>query len=272
MSCLIIGCDVQTEPGPSLPYAPANHLVINEVYTLPSSNPNAHSWIEIYNPTRTAVNIRFWSLSFTTNAFGGTQLVYYRRSGSSIVVDTVIFRTAQDTVGRFDFLFTIQDEGQISRPLMLGPGEFYTLVGNIERLRVYNSLGPGDGPEPKSTPSLIGNLRSVIIARDTVNPQLTVPDTLSFFFGEFFLSQREQIILKDSVGRVVDVVRYGNYTYPGPGNDPYPSNQSVGVVPDFESIARYAGAYATDNSASDFYVTRTGVRPIPHWLSQLYKK
>lgn len=267
----MIGCDVQTEPGQSLPYAPANHLVINEVYTLPSSNPNTHSWIEIYNPTKTAVNIRFWTLSFTTNAFGATQLTYYKRSGSSIVVDTVIIRFAQDTVGRFDFLFTIRDEEQIG-PLMLGPGEFYTLVSNIERLRVYSSLGPGDGPEPKSTPFLIGDPRFVVIPRDTVNPQLTVPDTISFFSGLFFLSQKEQIILKDSVGRVVDVVRYGNYIYAGPGNDPYPSNQGVGVVPDFESIARYAGAYTTDNSANDFYITRTGLRPIPHWLSQLYKR
>ena len=267
---VLTGCDIETEPMQQLSYGPANHLVINEVYTLPVSNPNAHSWIEILNPTNTRVNIRFWSLNFTTHAQVTTQLTYYKRVGVSILPDTSFFIFSGDTVGRFDFYFTITSTE--TSPLRLGPNEFYTLISDKRRMEVYNNLGLGDGPSPTSSPTLVANPRIVIIPRDTTNPQLDIPDTLTFYSGDFLLRQTDQIILKDSTGRAVDVVRYGGYTYSGPGNDPYPSNQSIGGVPDYESIARYAGAYATGNSANDFYITHAGLRPIPHWFSQLYKK
>ncbi len=268
---IFVGCDVETDPLPQLPYGPANHLVINEVYTLPASNPNAHSWIEIYNPTNTTANIRFWTLNFAARAQVRTILLFYKRIGPTLVVDSIFTSfDGRDSVGQFDFLFTVT--GFSTTPLRIAPGEFFTLISDKQRMLVYNNLGPGDGPEPKSSPFLGTFPNIIVVPRDTANPRLNIPDTARSFSTLFLLNQKDQIVLKDSLGRPVDVVRYGGYTYTGSGSDPYPSNQSVGVVPEFESIARYAGAYDTDNSANDFYITRPGLRPIPHWLSQLYKK
>jgi hypothetical protein len=158
----------------------------------------------------------------------------------------------------------------------LNPNEFFTIVSNLDRLRVFNTIGPGNGPSPESTPFLPINQASyfdyALVLRDTVNPRVDQPDTVLGYTYSFYLRQSDQIVLKDSLGRKVDVLRYGGYTYTGSGNDPYPEYKSIGTVPDFESVARYAGAYDSGNSATDFYITRPGLRPIPHWLSQLYKK
>ncbi|MBM2841048.1 MAG: hypothetical protein HW412_1576, partial [Bacteroidetes bacterium] len=47
---------------------------------------------------------------------------------------------------------------------------------------------------------------------------------------------------------------------------------SLGIIPQYESLARYVGGYSTDNAAFDFFVTDVVVRPIPHWYSQKYKQ
>jgi hypothetical protein len=168
-----------------------------------------------------------------------------------------------------------------SDDVLLAPGEFLTLVSDISRLRVYNTLGPGNGPPPDSSPFLpldgdfqasgIYAYRLSTLFRDSLNPRLQIPDTLFGAQYLFFLQSTDQIILKDSTGSAVDVVRYGNYVYAGSGTDPYSSNVSIGTVPAFESIVRYAGGYDTDNSVNDFYITRPGLRPIPHWISQSTK-
>jgi hypothetical protein len=82
----------------------------------------------------------------------------------------------------------------------------------------------------------------------------------------------EQLLLKDPSGNVVDVVRYGNYVYGGPDtNDPYPNNTSMGFLPEFQSIQRYAGAYDTDNTANDFYESTFEIVPTPNWFNSVCK-
>jgi hypothetical protein len=314
-----VGCDVETQSQPPLSYPPANRVVINEVFALPASNANAHSWLEIYNPTGQTVNLKKWSLSFRTTRIQQTTLVYYDTVGhrGSIqpvpgligtiysaldsVFDVPIYRLVDSLTLRVIPIAGAPVDLKLGAPnqgnLNLRPNEFLTLVNDIDRLRVYNTIGPGRGPEPASSPFLpltqnnvvyqlvLGRdtlpvslpsitYRAVTYQRDTLllQTQRRIPDSLYTYIFIFSLGQTGQIVLKDSVGNTVDVVRYGNYTFTGPGADPYPGNQSVGIVPEYESVARYAGAYDTRNSVNDFYITRPGLKPIPHWLSQLYKK
>ena len=88
----------------------------------------------------------------------------------------------------------------------------------------------------------------------------------------------EQLVLKDSAKRVVEVVRMGDSTYSNIIRDSVysspllgPANKSIGTVPEFQSIARYGGGYFTGNTANDFYITRPGLVPIPQWYSQFSK-
>ena len=295
---LLSGCDVETEPQPPVSYQPANHLIINEVFTLPSSNPNAHSWVEIYNPTGQTLNLAKWSLTYKTTRYNVAALLFY-----TPVYDTITrithFEISQfqqqafpDTVAAtYDVPLTRAADSILVHVIPIAgspvdfkfadstgafelqPNEFCTLVSDLPRLRVFNTIGPGSGPAPVSSPLLpMRNpfFRFVTFERDSAHPRQTLPDTAYGYYYSFFLGPTDQIVLKDSTGVASDVVRYGNYVYSGV--DPYPTYQTIGVVPDGESIARYAGAYDTRNTANDFYITRAGLRPIPHWISQLWKK
>jgi hypothetical protein len=92
------------------------------------------------------------------------------------------------------------------------------------------------------------------------------------FYG-FFLQPTDQLVLKDPGGNVVDVVRYGGYVYQGAAiDDPAPGNMSIGLIPEFQSIQRFAVAYSTGNTATDFYVSTSAIIPTPHWYSLRYKR
>jgi len=299
----VFGCEVTTESQPPIPYQPANHFVINEVYTLPLSNPNAHSWLELFNPTTRVIDLKKWSIAFQTRRYQQRTLIWYRvvidsnavppksvqafrfesrLTPDSVAVYDVPLMRATDSIQATIYLLPVVPDtilqtkiADTTRSVRVAPNQFFTLVSDLDRLRVYNNIGPGEGPEPVSTPLLpMENpvFRVAVFQRDTTTPRIERPDTVYGYLYDFFLNQSDQIVLKDSSGQASDVVRYGNYTFTGPGTDPYPTYQSIGVVPQFESIARYAGAYDTRNTANDFYITRPGLRPIPHWLSQLWKK
>ncbi len=298
----LTGCEVETLRQPPLSYPPANHMVINELYTLPVTHRNAHSWLELYNPTQQTINVQDWSLSYKTIRYRQVTLIYYdtiRRPEARLFIrsitvsvtadtpattyDVPLFRTAPSIPGvlyRFPIFapdtivpFTFSDT--ITTPLRIRPNQFLTLVSNLERLRVYNTIGPGEGPNPTSTPFLPAMnplVRIAVLERDTLRIRASRPDSIYSYIYDFYLQQTDQVVLKDSAGQTVDVVRYGNYAFTGPGPDPYPTYRSIGTIPMYESMARYAGAYDTKNTANDFYITREGLPPIPHWLSQLYKK
>ena len=134
-----------------------------------------------------------------------------------------------------------------SIPDTLEPGQFLVLIGDSIHFYVHTLLGPGKG------------------TATWYIPPFNVPGQGGFQFGmPFMLSESGELVLKDTSGNAIDVVRYGNYVPPSP--DPYPGNQSAGVIPEWSSLSRYAGGYSTGNTANDFYMES---KPIPMWYSQL---
>jgi hypothetical protein len=267
------GCEIITEEPPVVDFRPAFHVVINEVFALPPSPQSQYSWVELLNPTRDTVDIGRWTLTFTTSR---------QQTVTTVVLDSLYqFRlllsseTGPPTQGVYDVAFArqvlISPSGiSILESFPLAPNGLYTLVSNEDRLLDHTEWGPG--PE---------NSRFIRFAFPTID-SLLIDSTFQYSRDSvvaisyqteyiFQLQSAEQLVLKDGNGQVVDVVRYGNYVYPGPGPDPYPGNQSLGVLPPYESIARYAGGFFTANTAFDFYVTNPEVRPIPHWYSQRYR-
>jgi hypothetical protein len=289
---LVAGCELVTDEPAKPIFNPASHIVINEVFTLPFNNFNTvHSWIELYNPARDSVDLSGWTLSYTTSRTSVLQL---------LDKDTVHVRdtTQADTVGvavRYsDSLFIIQfldSIGTLDVPLaaqrrvILRGDQFLTITTDLNRLKLFTDVGPGSGPEPISTPQLVSEADTnlgvgglplgVLPSPDTANyARLSIDDTIRYDVYLFYFLTTDQIVLKDPSGNTVDVVRYGNYSYPGPGPDPFPNNRSVGAIPEYESIARFAGAYFTGNTADDFYITRVQIpqtRPIPQYYSQAAK-
>ena len=269
------GCTLETEPPNPPKLSPANHVVINEVFTLPPTNQNFHSWIEIFNPTMDTVDLTDWSLNYTTSRLLTTAFVYKDTLRDTITtqlnlipIDTVFLPTRVDSLRRYDVHFARGNQ------YILGPNEFLTLVNDMTKLEVYTQLGPGPGyaPAAHSLHYFFEELEIVHIPLDSTYITLARPDTGRYSLYVFAFVETDQIILKNASGQAVDVLRYGNYIYPGPGADPYPNNKSLGMMPELESFARYLGAYDTGNSANDFFVPRDyGVRPIPHYYSQISK-
>lgn len=255
-SCILIlpSCTLVTENPPAPLVKPGTNVVINEIFTLPESNQRTYSWIELLNPTDRVIATRGWKIAFTTN-------------GNS-------FRVALDDSGRVVFFQQLQQgRGEWEIPLgvdSLRPGSFITLVNNRERLLSYTDYGPGQGIKVELDSLYI----RIVTARGDTTGGISRPDTLLFTSIRFLFAPSDQIILRNNAGQTVDAVRYGNYTYTGSGSDPTPNNRSLGLLPEYQSFARYNGYY-TGNSADDFYITGVQIsqtRPIPHWHSQAYKK
>jgi hypothetical protein len=247
-SLVFVACELQTQE-PELPKVnPANTLVINEVFTLPSTNQRTYSWVEFYNPTKDTIRTRGYTLSFTTTG-----------SVVRFAMDSSFYEILQ------------QGDGVYTVPLpevVVRGGEFLTIVNNEDRMLTYTEWGPGGGAK-----LAVGELINQFIV--VANPDTTRPDTATLYQVQFRFKTTDQLVLKNASGTAIDVVRYGNYAYAGPGSDPYPNNKSIGLVAEYQSIARFNGAYQTGNSSNDFYVTGVQIpltRPIPHWLSQVYKK
>ncbi len=220
------GCDLKTIAPEVATTQPANHLVINEVFTLPETSMNPYSWLELFNPTQNRIEgLNHWTLTYT----------YHLKA---LQFDTT-FRVTVRLRSAF-FNYTIPDT--------LEPGQFLVLIGDSIHFYNHTNLGPGKG------------------TATTFIPPFSRGDTV--FFGEgipFFLQEKDELVLRDTSGIAVDVVRYGNYVPPAP--DLYPGNQSAGIIPEWSSLARYAGAYASGNTANDFYIE---ANPIPMWYSELH--
>jgi len=264
------GCQLETVVPPPPPMNSATTLIINEVFTLPPTDPVPYSWIELYNPTPDTVNLLGWTLSYNTARLISEITLQLDTLGNFI--GTPIFLQYVDSVGIFDVPFA---EGVIDIPgveedtIKLPPGGLFTLVNDEDRMLDHIQWGPGDERFRSERGVIQGPLVSftVVDSTDTLITYLAV--TLSY---AFYLQPTEQILLKDPDGNVVDVVRYGNYEYSGPStNDPYPANTSLGLLPRFQSIQRYANGYHTGNSANDFYVSSSQIVPTPQWYSQLHK-
>ncbi len=275
LALVLTSCELVTEDPPQPILKPANHVVINEVFTLPESNQRAFSWIELYNPKPDTVSLLGWSLTFTT-----------RQYRVAFLIDTNFTapRGTPQLIGEKDSIFSITFGILAGVPggvpgFRLNGYAFLTIASSQNLLETYTDFGPGSGPKvyafplyaitglpnrQPASPAFAGSIEEVIRADDS-----TYAVVIGYY--KFLLRQSDQIILKDATGRVIDAVRYGNYTYTG--TDPFPGNRSTGIIPEFQSIARWNGAYFTGNSADDFYITGTQVpltRPIPHWISQAY--
>jgi hypothetical protein len=252
------GCDITTKPQPPPPVSTVDHPVINEIFVLPSSNQNHFNWIELYNPTGRSYSMSGWSLTMSLQ-------------GSVAVFDTAgNVRGGSLWNGPVDVpIADLRNAGTLNKlnsDLTMRSNNFLTIVDNEARLLDYTAYGPGDG----TAFDVPGQLFFWI---DTVSV-----DSVRFWFLRFTMSSTDQIILKDSLRNVVDVVRYGNYVWSDSvAGDPYPNNHSVGPIPEYQSIARYArvgGSYWTGDTRGDFYMTGVQVpntRPIPQWISQAYK-
>jgi hypothetical protein len=82
------------------------------------------------------------------------------------------------------------------------------------------------------------------------------------------IKSTDEVSLIDSSGKVVSMLRYGNYQIPS--GDPYPNNKSFGNVAEWHSFCRYAdpdGAWDTGNSANDFFEEEN---PVIGYYSQRY--
>jgi hypothetical protein len=269
---LSTGCELRTED-PDLPETnPANHLVINEVFTMPLDNPATYSWIELYNPTPDTINLTGWTLSYATFRFRSEFTVQLDSLGNFVRFLSQV--VVVDSVGTFDVPFAegVADiPGEEEDTVMLPPGGLFTLVSNEDRLLDHIQWGPGDERLRRERPLIQGGIESIVIISDTTQDSLiTVVATLNSY-GLFFYPTA-QILLKDPSGNVLDVVRFGNYVYSGPGADPYPENVSFGPIPEYQSIQRYAGAYMTGNTANDFYQSSPARIATPQWYSLYHKQ
>lgn len=261
------GCELATEDPPPPNIRPASTLVINEVFTLPATNQRQFCWIELYNPRPDTVNLNGWSLEFSARQYRFRYIL-----DSNFTPRSLLLLSVKDSVYRTTFGVT---GGVVPGGLpgvRLNGFNFITIGSSESRIRDYTDLGPGDGPKYYASPYLGELTGPGFIGSVSLTP---LPDTTYeaiVGFNEFMLKTTDQIVLRNAQDQVVDVVRYGNYT--PTGTDPYPNNKSIGMIPEFQSIARWAGAYYTGNTAADFYITGTQVpqtRPIPHWLSQAFK-
>ena len=248
------GCEIVTQEPPTPIVKPANNVVINELFILPAPNQNPFRWIEFYNPTNTSVNLGKWTLGYRTRR----TVVAVDTNGITTGFSGDVTPVYHDVPLRF------------LRKIPLGANGFITIASNVDLMENYWT--------PVALPDPVDQGETVVMPTDTISV-----DSMVTTIYEFNFLESDQIVLKDSTGQTVDVVRYGNYIFPGPGSDPYPQNQSLGPIVPYQSYSRFAGAYtsgpggnaALGNSAADFYVTGVQVLqtiPIPQWLSQAYKQ
>jgi hypothetical protein len=265
------GCELETVPVNPPDLQPAGNLVINEVFTLPPTHHNTYSWIEFYNPTSDTINLTNWTLSYNTIRLSTDVDVDLDTLGNFV---SFRFSINFDSIGVFDVPFAeglFDVPGEEEDTVRVPPNGLFTIVNDEDRLLVHTNWGPGDSRlrrERDFFQAEISDFDTIAVSDSLVTIRVSAK---GYSFG---LQPTDQLMLKDPTGKIVDVIRMGDSLYTDPGSDPLlgPGNQSIGTVPTFESIARYAGGYFSGNTADDFYITGPGVIPIPHWYSQLFKE
>jgi hypothetical protein len=270
------GCELETIEGDPPLLRPATNLVINELFTLPATHSAVHTWLEFYNPTRDTIDLTGWTLTFTTRR----SLVRFNVAdtlGSPVVFTA---RVISQEYGTYEIPFPISGtQPPFAWPRIPG-GEFLTIVGNESRMLDYiRAYGVGRGPTVTLNPFVITGRINLDLPVSFGIPNFTPGDTvITIPFYDFHFQASDQIIVKDDTGTIVDVVRWGNYTFTGTVTSPLlgPGNRSYGMIPEFQSLARFAGAYFTGSTADDFYHTGSpqypNTIPIPHGYSVAYKR
>jgi hypothetical protein len=270
----LAGCEIETVGKPESSDSPAGTLVVNEVFTLPVTEPTRYNWIEFLNAGQDTVDLTGWTLEYTTYQLRTNIDIAIFPNGGFLIIQ--VFPTRFTGYGRFQVPFASLSPpsapGEEPPPIRLAPFGLMTIVDNESRMKDVTDWGPGNTQFEYITNLFYGQV-------DSLDTLLYVPDSVTVFRGgfssyAFAINPTEQLVLRNPAGTVVDVVRFGGYS--PTGVDPYPGNQSLGVTPPFESVYRYAGGYKTNNpvgnTANDFAITNQFVRPIPHWYSQPHKQ
>jgi len=288
LTLLLSGCDLSTDVPKPNSVPTANHLLINEVFTLPASNQNKYSWIEIYNPKRDSVSfdsllsfsidtngrvtstVQFYALKVKAEVFGFNQNPRspFQLANPKGVQEAYIPLSLTGTkIDGNDFAVFASDSIKLLDHTSLGPtGEYRTAI-----LLNYDSLQPvGDAfdsplqSEIKAYPTffnfnLLASSEITLVRRTQTTISHIDSVTINIQGGaviSIVLPSVDSIISHSE--EVIDVVRYGNFV--SVGIDAYPGNKSAGTIPEYFSIARYSGGYYTGNSKRDFYFEN---QPVP---------
>ena len=264
---LLTGCEFETPPSDQRPVSRAKTVVINEVFTLPADYPTTYTWVEFLNPTSDTVDLSGWTLSFYTERI----LVFDVETRDSL--GNLLFRIEYGEASTNYFgVFDAPLVGQREKPVRLPPNGLLTIVNNEDRMLDHINWGPGDERFEQEKRNLLGP----VISADTIPFSAdTFRVAISREAFRFSVRPKDQLVLRDSTGKIVDVVRMGDSVYTNVFHDSVntsprlsSSNHSIGTVPIFESVTRYAGGYFSGNTANDFYITSPTRPPIPQWYSQ----
>jgi hypothetical protein len=267
-----------------------------------------HDWRLTFNSNDTVLtNAPRWTVTLATNGYEvlDTAFVVVDSTGQEIGRFTSGVNIQRRIIqnfgyGVFEVPFGTASTGNIF-PGIIGtgfripPGELFTFVNNNQRLEDHTRWGNADGAlrlEPFffSAINTVDTIRTIYIQSSQNTDSLAIRlfritfrlytidlSQPTVFSLPFFIPPKEQLVLRNQSGTIVDVVRMGDSVYTnvmGDSSRPMLSiqNRSVGSVPEYESIARFARAYFTENTANDFYITRRpSPVPTPHWYNPLPK-
>ncbi len=279
------GCKLVTQESDPPLFRPAGHLIINEVLTLPLSHPGYYCWIEFFNPTLDTIDATGWTLTMHTQR--NTQSIEATitiDSAQNVTFLGAIFLVTLDSIGIFDVPF---GEGLFSQPgipppaALILPGRLLTITSNESRMEDHTGWGPaqqGIQRERGSFQGPIYQIDTLFVRLDPVNHVDTLGFRVLTKSYSFLIRPDDQLVLKDPSGKVTDVVRIGNHTtyQPVPFTDPMgllgAQNRPISVPPQFKSVSRFAEAYFTGNTETDFFITDDVAPPIPGGYSQRRKQ
>lgn len=281
------GCKLETIDPDPLPKPVGSSVVVNELYILPPDRYYSYSWIEIYNPTDSAVNLlsltRIDDSTSLFKAFAFTVIAELRviavgEGGYIAAVDTAekIVTALGSTDTTPGVIVTLPN--QLPSNSVLQRGKFYVITNNQNRFESHFRLGPYD-PELIEIPTL-NHVVQVDSSTFIGGPALWFPLPK----GEVKLVEYSAVlkdttldlpfptpgitfyVLKSAEIKTFDAVRYGGYR---PNPDPTPGNIPAGDIPEYKSLARYAGYFKTGNTRDAFYIADD---PLPGWYSQRTKR
>lgn len=327
MTGIFSGCKLATEPGKSSPSPQStNHMIINEVFTLPPAHQGTYSWIELMNPTTEFIKtvdtlIRKPIPQDTTVAADPSVLLrdtvtiramYLKFTAEASFENPFSFSPAVSIGEKEMYLpLSIVHIGMMFTPLFLqATGLPDSVVSSDSMLVQITQLAPNgmnvytnffsrlDDDTDIGNAAWIVMQAQVVFGFDTLvsineifpsAPSKKIYQPYTTFYlpttGEIQLVEREETFIRSVVATsdpslpfslpfncidtvlalnetVLDVVRYGNFSTTGVTLKP--NNKSAGYIPEFYSLARYAGGYFTDNTKNDFYFES---QPVPGWYS-----
>ncbi|MDH3252887.1 MAG: lamin tail domain-containing protein, partial [Ignavibacteria bacterium] len=184
----LVSCELATEPPPQTVFRTPNHPVINEVFTLPITNQNVFSWIEILNPTRDSVDLKDWTLTYNAPLGNFFSLLFKdtirNTAGQLEVIYVGEFTTVViDSVGAIADVPFAGPSGVILRP-----NELFTLLNNRDRLEVFSDVGPGPGPAPRERTLIQQSPDTIKVPLNPSYSNLSVPDTVRSIGFAFYIN------------------------------------------------------------------------------------